>query len=250
MDSSNFIDFCTVGMFDSGIGGLNLLKECVLKMPSVNFVYFADNYAVPYGNKSNEEIIRRVTGAFEIMAEMRVDAAVVACNTATAVCIDVLRARYPFSVVGIQPAVKQAAVYGERGAVLCTETTASSPSLRALIGRYGGGRISVYPCPGLAAFVEEYAPEIPLAEAEDMLPEIDADCVVLGCTHYAYIKNTIQNKYKVPLFDGMAGTADHLASLLGICNHFSKKAGKISFVGGNISKNYGIFQHLMKISKS
>ncbi len=247
MESFNFIPKCTVGVFDSGIGGLNLLKTCVLKMPYVNFVYFADNYAVPYGNKPKEEITKRVTGAFDIMIKMQVAAAVVACNTATAVCVDVLRKRCPFPVVGIQPAVKQAASYGGRCAVLCTEATAESQSLKVLVERFGEGRARVYPCPDLASFIEERAPEIPVREAERLLPEIEADSVVLGCTHYLYIKNTIQNKYQVPVFDGMVGTAAHLATLLGFCDHLSKNAGKIHFVGGNNGKKYDNFQHLMKI---
>lgn len=248
MGMYNLTASCTIGMFDSGIGGLNLLKECVKKIPFADFVYFADNYAVPYGNKSDDEILSRVLKVFDVMTEMQVTAAVVACNTATAVCIDVLRGRSSFPVVGIQPAVKQAATYGGRCAVLCTEATAKSQSLGVLVEQYGRGKVTVYPCPRLASFIEEHAPYIPQEEVLSMLPDIEADCVVLGCTHYSYIKNTIKNRYGLPVFDGMVGTADHLATLSGICDHFSKNVGKISFVGGDISKNFEIYKHLIKSS--
>lgn len=249
MDKYNFNAHRVIGMFDSGIGGLNLLKECRQKMPYADFIYFADNYAVPYGNKTREQILSRVVKAFDVMADIGVTAAVVACNTATAVCIDYLRERYSFPIVGIQPAIKQAASSGGRCAVLCTEATARSPSLKKLVERYGNGMVSVCPCPCLARFIEERAPEIPADEVCKLLPDIKADSVVLGCTHYVYIKKAIQNWYGVPVFDGMLGTADHLKTLSGICDHFSKNCGKISFVGGNISKNFEIFEHLMKNSK-
>ncbi len=140
----------TVCFFDSGIGGLNLLCECALRLENVNFKYFADNYNVPYGNLSTREITEKADAVFSQIEKTKPAAAVIACNTVTARCAAYLRAKYPFPIVGVQPAVKPAAENGGNCVVLATQATASSESLQELIQNYGKGVTEVVPCPELA----------------------------------------------------------------------------------------------------
>ena len=128
-----------VCLFDSGIGGLNLLRACSVRMPYVNFCYFADNYNVPYGNLCEGEIRRLVFSAFSQIAALCPDAAAVACNTVTAECVHELRRVFPFPVVGVEPAVKQAFEYGGKYLVLATEATCKSAAFFKLLSKYGKG---------------------------------------------------------------------------------------------------------------
>ncbi len=245
MDDYKKADFPTVGVFDSGIGGLNLLAHCKKNMPALNYIYCADNYAVPYGSRTAEEVYSRTCYAFDCMKEVGVTAAVVACNTATALCIDKLRKRYTFPIVGIQPAVKTAIKYYERCAVLATSATAHSDSFAALIKQMPPQSVTVYPCRELAQTIENVAPNFDKI-SHCALPAINEPCVVLGCTHYAFIKNIIAKWYGVPIFDGIVGTADHLKTILGNFDHFSKNDGKITFFGGDFAKNEAVFHFLMQ----
>lgn len=232
-----------VCLFDSGIGGLNLLAECVRRIPSADYAYFADNGNVPYGNLPPEKIGALVSAAFEGIAAINPDAAVVACNTVTAGCIAALRARYSFPVLGVQPALRQAFALGGSYLVLATDATRRSPSFSRLVKLYGG-RAVIAPCACLAGDIEKFIFSERLPMLADGLPRGRFSSVVLGCTHYVFIEKWVASRYGCPVFDGMAGTADHLAKILGISDHFSGKGGNISFFGGDITKNRTIFEYL------
>lgn len=253
METGNFQSDISVAVFDSGIGGLNLLKECALALPSARFYYLADNYNVPYGDKGKAQIFELVKSKLDKLDAERVSAAVIACNTATSNCIEDIRAAYPFPVIGIQPAVKPAAERGGKCLVLATPSTVKSPSLNSLIGRCAQGRNAefiVHACEGLAEYIEEHAPS-PQNLPEGMLPAIAADSVVLGCTHYVFIKEEVKRRYGCEIFDGIKGTAARLCEILGIDNHFKGKRGicahqnikapEITFIGGDFIKNARIF---------
>lgn len=98
-----------VGVFDSGIGGLNVLSACIRLAPHLNYYYIGDNKHAPYGNKSCEEIYYRVSCAVELFKLIGIDAVVLGCNTATAVCVQRLREKYAFPIIGTEPAVAPAA---------------------------------------------------------------------------------------------------------------------------------------------
>lgn len=234
-----------VCLFDSGIGGLNLLGECVRRIPCADYVYVADNFNVPYGNHPPAEISRLVFSAFEKIGGLHPDAAVVACNTVTAGFIAALRARYPFPVVGVEPALKQACAHGGRYLVLATCSTCRSKSFSSLVKRYGNSAV-VAPCPSLAQEIENNIFSDDLNFLADGLPRGKFSSVVLGCTHYIFIKKAIEKKYGCPVFDGMAGTADHLAEILGISDHFCERAANIAFYGGNTAKNRAVFSKFEK----
>ena len=245
-----------VVVFDSGIGGLNLLYECVVRAPDINYYYISDNANVPYGNRSAEEVFNLTRNALKDIEQLNPAALVIACNTVTALCIERLRAAYKFPVVGIQPAIKQAAKRGGSCLVLATEATVCSASFKDLVARYGNSQTCVHACKDLAAYVEENVLNLPAALPANLLPDKSADSVVLGCTHYSFIKKQIQSRYNCPVFDGMVGTADHFAQILGIADHQRPFLGtadhladfklNLTFLSGNIHRNALIFDMLIK----
>ncbi len=235
----------TVCFFDSGIGGLCLLYECVRRLPNVDFTYFSDNGNVPYGALSQERLIELTDSVFTEIAKINPVASVIACNTVTARCIDYLRKKYPFEIIGIQPAVKPAAEAGGRCLVLATPSTVGSKALYELIEKYGFGRIEAVACPDLALYIENNIDNIDESYIKSILPKINCDSVVLGCTHYIYIKEIVKKHYNCSVFDGIEGTADNLAKKIEKTDHFSKRAQKIMFSGGEVVKNRKVFAKLV-----
>ncbi len=245
----------SVAVFDSGIGGLNLLKECARALPAVKFYYLADNFNVPYGTKKKDEIFSLVKSKLDVAASKGISAAVIACNTATSNCIEELRAVYSFPIVGIQPAVKPAVKIGGRCLVLATEATVNSASFKQLISRFDDKDITVYPCAGLAEYIEKNLFTLNENFPAELLPNVEADSVVLGCTHYVFIKDIVQRRYNCPVFDGIAGTADHLREILGmsdhqqgnigISDHNTDKQSNVTFLSGDIVKNTRIYNYII-----
>ncbi len=215
----------SVVVFDSGIGGLNLLCACAARVPDAHYYYIADTENVPYGNRPHEEIMRLTLSALDGIEELEPAALVVACNTVTANCIDELRHMYSFPVVGIQPAVKQAARCGGRCLVLATKSTIASPSFINLVNRFAPADTTAVGCEQLAAYVEQNVLSLPEELPDGLLPDVRADSVVLGCTHYAFVKRQIESKYNCPVFDGTEGTAAHFLEIMGIADHSYAKNG-------------------------
>ncbi|MDE7439915.1 MAG: glutamate racemase, partial [Clostridia bacterium] len=170
----------TVCFFDSGIGGLCLLYECVRRLPDVDFTYFSDNANVPYGSLPQDRLIELTDSFFYEISKLNPIAAVVACNTVTARCIDYLRNKYQFEIIGIQPAVKPAAAVGGKCLVLATPSTADSKPLHDLIEKCGLGRTEVVACPDLAQYIENNIKNIDADYIKSILPKIDCSTVVLG----------------------------------------------------------------------
>lgn len=233
-----------VCVFDSGIGGLNLLKECAKKLPATDLVYVADNYNVPYGNLPHERIEQLAIAAFDRIEKLNPAAAVAACNTVTAECIKTLRERYSFPIIGIQPAVKPAQKVGGKCLVLATEATVKSASFKALLKECAPADTTVYPRPELARFIEQNIMFLPDSLPHGLLPDIKADSVVLGCTHYIFVKKHIESKYGCPVFDGVVGTVDHLVTILGKTDHQTDESRKITFIGGNFAKNSSVYSKI------
>lgn len=204
-----------IGVFDSGIGGLTVLRECAALLPQATFYYFGDNYRAPYGGRGEEEILRFTAEAMDVFAALGVDAAVLACNTATAVCADVLRGRYPFPIVGIEPAVKVASRSFKRAMVLATPRTIESARLHRLTAACGTCTFTLHALPELAHSIERWALYDEPFDLSAQLPARNGEeAVVLGCTHYVFFAEKIAEIYKLPVIDGNLGTARHLASLV------------------------------------
>lgn len=208
-----------IGIFDSGVGGLAVLKDFTRLLPKVKFCYLGDNGNAPYGNRTDGEIFSLVYKALKIFEKRSVSAVVLACNTATAVCAESMRKRFSFPIVGMEPAVKRAAENFREALVLCTRATARSPRFSSLLSRFPNCKFDVFPSETLAGEIESALKEergIDLKLLPKKRFQNPSSCVVLGCTHYLFLRREIRNFYSVPVLDGNLGTAKRLASLLNL----------------------------------
>jgi len=188
-----------IGVFDSGVGGLSVLRAIRNELPFEDVVYVADSGYAPYGDRPREFIEGRALAIVDFLLQRQVKAVVVACNTATGAAVHVLRARLTIPVIAIEPAVKPAALQTRSGVVgvLATTGTLSSPKFLDLVDRHGAGvKVLVQPCPGLAEQVEAgaLASDDTRALVETLVrPLLDkaADTLVLGCTHYPFVRQLI-----------------------------------------------------------
>ena len=191
----------TIGIFDSGSGGLSVYREIVKLLPKERYVYFADNAHCPYGEKTASYICERGRAITEILLGMGADIIVVACNTATAAAIAVLREEYPdVPFIGMEPAVKPAALGTESGVigVLATAGTLKGSKYLKTKGRFEDDvRIVEHVGEGFVELVENGVLDGPEAVAtvrRSLQPLLDAgaDRIVLGCTHYPFLRPVIE----------------------------------------------------------
>ena len=211
-----------IGVFDSGVGGVSVLRALVEKLPGERFLYYGDNKNTPYGTRAEEEIRALSLEAAAFLYDKGIKALVVACNTATSAAIVALRERYAsIPVVGIEPALKPASRYYAEGdvLVLATPATLRQSKFQHLYELYGQ-HAQVLPCPGLMEFVERdelqsEALDAYLRERFASLRSRRIAAAVLGCTHYSFLRRAIERALPgVPLLDGNEGTARRLAYLL------------------------------------
>jgi glutamate racemase len=189
-----------IGVFDSGVGGLTILREIRAALPREDLVYVADAAHLPYGGKSLEFVRGRAFALADFLAGLRAKAIVVACNTATAAAIDALRERHAIPFVGVEPAVKPAAASSRSGVigVLATPATLGSARYRSLVERFAQGRnVLAQPCTGLADHIEQGRLDDEATQAlvrGFVAPLLDAgaDTIVLGCTHYPLIAHIVR----------------------------------------------------------
>lgn len=235
-------------VYDSGVGGLTLLRECVRRLPGENFLYYGDNENAPYGNRSPQEIRELVFRSFENITGARVRAIVLACNTVTAVCAEELRRRYSFPVLGLEPAVKPAVRRGGRILLLATRATLESERVKRLVSECSG-LADIFPyCPeNLAGEVEKNILRLSSVDLRAHLPQGRFDSVVLGCTHYIFLRERIEEMYGCPVLDGNSGTADHLAKSLNICSENTPKIAQNCpvFFGKSQNLNKSVYKLLL-----
>ncbi len=207
-----------IAVFDSGVGGISVLKELLALLPNENFIYLGDSINAPYGTKSADEIRRLSKINTELLLEKGAKAIVIACNTATSVAAASLREQYPdIPIIGIEPAVKPAVLYKIHPTVIvmATPLTLSQDKFCELARRYdNAANIIALPCPGIVELIEQGIVEGPVLDAhlnELFAPfrHLKVDSVVLGCTHYPHIKEAVNKAfdYKATIFDGGSGTA-------------------------------------------
>lgn len=207
-----------IAVFDSGVGGISVLRHLVRFLPGERFVYYGDSANAPYGSRSTQEVRALTLAAVgKLLAEYPLKALVIACNTATAAAVNDVRAAHPeLIVVGIEPALKVAADHfpGGRVGVLATEVTLREEKFDTLLHRFDENvTISKIPAPGLVELVEHGKVDAP--ETEALLRKVlgpylgKLDAVVLGCTHYPFARNAIRRVLgdDVVLLDGGEGTA-------------------------------------------
>ena len=212
-----------IAVFDSGVGGISVLKELMALMPEEHYLYFGDSANAPYGTRTTEEVKVLTLNAAAKLYERGIKALVVACNTATAAAIEDLRQEYPgIVIVGIEPALKMATDRFPRGhvGIMATQVTLREEKLEHLVGRFPDATVERIPAPGLVELVEQGKAES--EETESLLRQIlspylgQLDAIVLGCTHYPFVKDTVQKILgeQVKVLDGGAGTARQTRRLL------------------------------------
>lgn len=187
----------TIGVFDSGVGGLSVLRAIRAALPGEDLVYVADSGHAPYGNQSADFITQRTLTVGRWLADSGAKAITIACNTATVVAASTLRAETHLPVVAIEPAIKPAVALTRSGVVgvLATTQTIHSASVARLVAQHGGNvRILLQACPGLVEQVEQADVHSPRTEAllrEFIAPLLaqGADTLVLGCTHYPFLRD-------------------------------------------------------------
>jgi len=220
-----------VGIFDSGVGGLSVLRHIRAQLPHEHLLYFADSGFAPYGGKPESVVAERVLAVGSFLVAQGVKAVVVACNTATVAAIARLRERFPdLIIVGVEPGLKPAAAATRSGTVgvIATERTLAGAKflqLRDQISARTGARFLLQPCPGLVDQIELGELDSDATDAllgRFILPLLaeDADTLVLGCTHYPLVRASIEKLVArstgrtVTLVDTGDAVARHLARLL------------------------------------
>ena len=226
-----------IAVFDSGVGGISVLRQLRRRMPNERYLYFGDSANAPYGSRSTEEVRTLALNTAANLMEKGIKALVVACNTATAAAIDVLRSTYPqMIVVGIEPALKLAAQKfpGGRVGVLATPVTLREEKFQKLVNTSSNHcEVIKLPAPGLADLVEAGKADSP--EAVALLQPLlkpwagKLDALVLGCTHYPFAAASIQKIMgeDLPLLDGGEGTARETQRRLAEKNLLSDGPGEL-----------------------
>ncbi len=189
-----------IGVFDSGVGGLSILDKIHQLLPRESLLYVADSAFAPYGPKGDEFIIQRSRHMMAFFQSQQVKAVVVACNTATAAAVALLRQEYTLPIIGMEPALKPAATASTTGVigVLATEGTLASDKFVDLKNRFEGDiEIITMPCPGLVEHIERIVPDVDainqlLQKYMSPLLEKNVDTIVLGCTHYSFLTQQIK----------------------------------------------------------
>ena len=205
-----------IAVFDSGVGGISVLRELVALLPRENYLYFGDSANAPYGEKTTQQVRDLTLQAAQMLFDRGAKALVVACNTATSAAIHILRETYPDKIIiGIEPALKMAADRFPAGhiGIMATAVTLREEKLHHLLERFPQATVEKIGAPGLVELIESNKADAP--ETEGLLKNILApyvgklDALVLGCTHYPFAKDTIGKILgeRTLLLDGGAGTA-------------------------------------------
>lgn len=250
MKEENLNSNSPIGFFDSGVGGISVLRKALEIMPNENYIYYGDSANAPYGTKSVEEIKRLSYNVVDFLLEKGVKGIVVACNTATSAVVAELRRKYvDFPIVGIEPALKPAVMSEKEGkiVIMATPMTLAQVKFNNLLDRLSGDRrkdVIPLPCAGLMEFVEQGKFEG--KEIEEFLRNIFKSLenekiatIVLGCTHYPFVKETITKIVgnNVDIIDGSLGTSKEIKRRLEKQNLLTKRNEKGEIIIYNSSND-------------
>ena len=228
-----------IGIFDSGIGGVTVLKEIIKILPYENYIYISDSKNNPYGDMKKEKIIKRCEEITKYLIENRTKVIVIACNTASAIASEFLRKKYKnIPIIAIEPAYKMVYDhnYDKETLVMATKGTIESEKFNLLYKKYNNHKTQLLECVGLAEIIEEGNKEKIVKYLDENIGKYKGkiENVVLGCTHYPLIEKEIKNILgkNVRIFNGAKNVAIHLKDVLekdGLVNNIEKK-GKVEFL--------------------
>lgn len=210
-----------IGFLDSGVGGISVLACTKCFIPDAEYIYYADTDNVPYGTKTREQIVSYVDKALSTLISLGADAIVIACNTATSMAVEIMREKYPLPIIGLEPALKPAAIRHPDGKILvcATSVTIAGERLHTLI-ESTGARPALYALPELVTFAEGgiFDKAKVCAYLEKTIAGCaDYDAVVLGCTHFTYFREAFEEAFpNAEIIDGNLGAARRLAYMLDI----------------------------------
>ena len=249
-----------IGILDSGLGGLSVLNEIRKIMPYENIVYLGDSAWCPYGVRPANEIQSRVFKVTDFLLEQGCKIIVIACNSATINAVEALRANYPTSFVGMEPGIKPAAILSKSGiiGVLATEASLAGEKFHHLVNAHTKGiKVITRPAPRFVELVEQgklygdYAEQIVRQETE-ALTETGADVIVLGCTHYPFLKPLIKKSVAshVQIIDTGAAVAARTADLISNPQPTNNIPFCKIFTTGNIERAKEIVPKLCNDSKA
>lgn len=224
-----------IAVFDSGVGGISVLRQLLRVLPNEKYLYFGDSINAPYGVRPEEEVRQLTLAAAEKIRPRGIKAFVIACNTATSAAYEALKEAYPdMAVIGIEPALAQAAENfpGGHVGVMATPGTLKGSRFLKNKERFDAAcRVTPLPAPGLMELVEAEKYDSPEADAllDKLLPQ-DLDALVLGCTHYPFVEKAIRRVRGegLTLFDGAVITAAETKAALQQANLLHEGAGEVT----------------------
>lgn len=234
----------SIGIFDSGIGGVTVLKEILKILPKENYIYYSDSKNNPYGDKSDEQIFKICDNLVKKFIQQKCKVIVIACNTASAKAAELLRQKYPEQIIiAIEPAYKMVHdfAYEKSTLIMATKGTIESEKFHILYQKYDNHKTNLLVCKGLADIIEQGNKEKIEKYLKENLSEYKGkvENIVLGCTHYPLIKEQISQVLgDVKFFNGANSLAKHLKDVL-IKNNLKndlQQVGKIDFIDSSNSE--------------
>ncbi|MBO5530175.1 MAG: glutamate racemase [Bacilli bacterium] len=236
-----------IGVFDSGIGGVTVMKELIKILPNEDYIYYSDTINNPYGDKTNEEIVNISDKIVNYLINQGCKLIVIACNTASAISKDYLRNKYSIPIIAIEPAYKS--VDNESTLVMATNATINSDKFHTLFNTYDNHNTILLSCSGLADLIEEGNKEKIINYLNNKIGKYrGVKNVVLGCTHYPLIKEEISKVLgPVTFYDGSVGVAKHTKEVLKENNILGNNTGKITFIdSSNNKEKERLFYEILK----
>lgn len=242
-----------IGVFDSGLGGISVLKELRKHMPNEHFIFYGDSAYAPYGTRESDYIIDRCIHICDYFMSRNVKAIVIACNTATSVAAPILREKYPIPIIGMEPALKVAA-YGKEHQniiVMATPLTLKEKKFEDLMSHFSSNNhIMKMPCPELVSIIENDE----LDNKDKVLNQLytyyrdinlkEVDSIVLGCTHFVFYRKYFDEHFQhIEIIDGNLGTSKHLKHILETNEQISKSEGSTEILNSSTDDKYISLSH-------
>ncbi|MCM1052634.1 MAG: glutamate racemase [Ruminococcus sp.] len=239
-----------IGIFDSGIGGVTVLKEILKILPNYKYLYYSDSLNNPYGDKTKEELLEITKSIVDFLIYKGAKIIVIACNTASAICKEYLRREFDIPIIAIEPAYKVVNDYYSDGKtlIMATKGTLESKAFSNLFHKYDNKKTKLYECVGLADLIEVGNKKLIKKFLNENISEFKGvENVILGCTHYPLIKKELREVLgDVNFIDGSVGVARELKRKLEL-NVLSDCKGEIIFIdSSNDSFKEKRFREILK----